>query len=158
MPTVEQLQGDLDLDFEAAWTEMINTAAAGLDSNGKLNVANRLPTISRRQSSTAVRREGEARQPAGESTYPRLWRRVKEALVKEQQDQLIDALKEVVTKDMPGQQRCAALAVADRKPAKYLTTRWSEKHAAELRGRCSSSRLPLCRTPQITLCRMVSRN
>ncbi len=42
MPTVDQLQGDLDLDFEAAWTEMIQVAAAGLDPDGELGVANRL--------------------------------------------------------------------------------------------------------------------
>ena len=64
MPTVEQLQGDLDLDFEAAWTEMIDTAAAGIDPADKLKVAVRLRTYLVDNPQTADRREREARQPA----------------------------------------------------------------------------------------------
>ncbi len=42
MPAVEQLQGNLASNFEEAWTKMINKATAGLDPDGKLEVAKRL--------------------------------------------------------------------------------------------------------------------
>jgi dihydroneopterin aldolase len=132
MPTVEQLQGDLDLDFEAAWTEMIDAAAAGLDPNGKLNVAVRLRNfLVNNPQLRADAKEGH--DSLLKNDIPKALERVKGTLVKEQQDQLIDALKGVASQDMPGQTRVCD-SVVDRTPAiNMLTTAVVEAIQLELR-------------------------
>ena len=132
MPTVEQLQGDLDLDFEAAWTEMINAAAAGLDPNGKLNVAVRLRNFL--VENPQLRAEAkEGHDSLLKNDIPKALERVKGTLVKEQQEQLIDALKSIVSTDMPGQQRVWD-SMADRTQAiNALTTAVVTKIQPELK-------------------------
>ena len=133
MPTVDQLQGDLDLDFEAAWTEMIKVAAAGLDPTGELGVANRLRKhlVDNPQLRSDTKKEYD---DLLKNDLPKTLERVKGTLVDQQQEQLIEALKNVVSSDMPGQQRVCD-SMTDREPAtKALTTEVVQRIPEELRA------------------------
>ena len=133
MPTVDQLQGDLDLDFEAAWTEMIKVAAAGLDPTGELGVANRLRKhlVDNPQLRSDTKKEYD---DLLKNDLPKTLENVKSTLVDQQREQLIEALKNVVSSDMPGQQRVCD-SMTDREPAtKALTTEVVQRIPEELRA------------------------
>ncbi len=120
MPAVEQLQGNLASNFEEAWTEMINKATAGLDPDGKLEVAKRL-----RASLENSPWQNDAKTKHDDllkKELPKALERVKEALVQEQTKQLNDVLKNVVSPDMPGQEQVYGALPGDHAPAiKTLT-------------------------------------
>ncbi len=121
MPTVKELQGEVDVDFEANWTTMITKAKEGLDSKGELGVATRL-----RARVDGTRLQSDAKKKHAnlvESELPKTLDRVKKLLTKDQTEKLVAALRRVVTSDMPGQRQIGeALAGNPQEAVKVLTT------------------------------------
>ena len=109
---------------------MINQAAAGLDPDGKLDVANRLrASLENPQLWTEAKTKHD---DLLKNDVPKAFERVKGALVKEQTKQLIDALKNVVSPDMPGQEQVYGALPGDQTPAiKVLTTEVLHKSPEE---------------------------
>jgi hypothetical protein len=116
MPTPEQLQAELNLDFEASWNAMIVKATTPLDPQGKLKLENRLRDYLRQH--TKLRSTTEARHDEFLKTdIPKTLERVKGQIIQEQKSILSEVLQNVVSADMPGQQLVNDAQVGDKTKA-----------------------------------------
>ncbi len=122
LPAAEQLQNQLDPNFDDAWTEMINQATAGLDPDGSLEVAKRLRAslVENPQWRNKAKAEHD---DLLKNELPKALERLKGALVEEQKKQLIETLKSVVSTDLPGQEHVNGAALSgDQAPATKVLT------------------------------------
>ena len=100
MPTQKELTAELDLDFETAWNGMIEKAATGLDSSGKLKLVEHFESIFAHDHHSDLKRN----RGVPRSTWPKTLDRVKGQIVKEQKSTLTEFLKTVVNNTTPGQE------------------------------------------------------
>ncbi len=109
-PDIDQLQKDLALNFDDAWTKMIDQATAAAanseDPNVIRGIAQRL-----RKSLTETRVHLDNTKAKFDEIVkeeiPKTLESVKAALIQEQQAELADVLKQVVGPEMPGAERIA---------------------------------------------------
>jgi len=108
MPDAGDLQGDLNLDFESSWTEMINQASAGLGTGIAERFRERL-----KQSDLKTNAKKDHDKFVSTS-LPNALKNVEANLIKEQTEQLVTGLKQVVGPEMPGQDRVSDAQAGNR--------------------------------------------
>lgn len=100
MPTPKDLTAELNLDFETAWNGLIEKAATGLDSSGKLTLVEHFREYLRTR--PQFRSQAESRR--AEFDVAKTLDRVKGQIVEEQKSTLTEFLKSVVSDTTPGQE------------------------------------------------------
>ena len=103
MPTAEQLEGAVDLDFESLWDDMINEATTGLDPDGELKLTDRLRAYLGRHKQWRAQSEGRYDEYLNKQ-LPKALARAESRIVAEQKATLSDALAGVIATGTPDQQ------------------------------------------------------
>lgn len=117
MPAADELRKDLNVTFDASWTEMLTRATAGLDATVVAELEKFL------QDNHGLRDSAKANyDKALENDLPKTLQMVQEALVKEQQQTVLEALRSTVSPTMPSPQQIVEAKNTDSTATAQLLT------------------------------------
>lgn len=117
MPAADELRKDLNVTFDASWTEMLTRATAGLDATVVAELEKFL------QDNHGLRDSAKTNyDQALENDLPKTLQTVQEALVKEQQQTVLEALRSTVSPTMPSPQQIVEAKNTDSTATAQLLT------------------------------------